>query len=48
MKDDNISIWQLEEGKELQLDFDKLNKVITQDSGVIPVSRMLPLEYYIR
>lgn len=38
MKDDNISIQQLEEGKELQLDFDKLNKVITQDSGVIPVA----------
>ena len=38
MKDNEISIWQLEEGKELQLDFDKLNKVITQDSGVIPVA----------
>lgn len=38
MTDNEISIWELEEGKELQLDFEKLNKVIAQGSGVIPVA----------
>ena len=38
MKDDSISIYELEEGKELRLDFDKINRVVAQSPGVIPVA----------
>ena len=38
MKDDRISIRELEEGKELRLDFNKLNRVIAHNPGVIPVA----------
>jgi hypothetical protein len=38
MKDNEISTRELEEGKELQLDFKKLEKVGAQSSGVIPVA----------
>ena len=38
MKDDEISIRELEEGKELQLDFEKLNRAIAQSPGVIPIA----------
>ena len=38
MKDDAISIWELEEGKELQLDFEKMQHVVTQSPSVIPVA----------
>ncbi len=38
MKDTKISAQELEEGKELRLDFNKLNTVVSQSSGVIPVA----------
>ncbi len=38
MKDRKISTRELEEGKELYLDFDKLEKVAIQSKGVIPVA----------
>jgi phosphoribosyl-AMP cyclohydrolase len=38
MKDTKISAQELEEGKELLLDFDKLSKVAAQSKGVIPVA----------
>ena len=38
MKDDAISMRELEEGKELQLDFEKMKKVVAQSPDVIPVA----------
>jgi phosphoribosyl-AMP cyclohydrolase len=38
MKDSKIKSQDLEEGKELLLDFDKLSKVAAQSKGVIPVA----------
>ena len=38
MKDNEMSIRELEEGKELRLDFEKVNRVLAQSPGVIPVA----------
>ncbi len=38
MKDDVISVQDLEEGKELRLDFEKMKRVVAQSPGVIPVA----------
>jgi phosphoribosyl-AMP cyclohydrolase len=38
MKDRKISAQELEEGKKLYLDFDKLEKIAAQSKGVIPVA----------
>jgi len=38
MKDDAISIRELEEGEELRLDFNKLKQVVVQSPDVIPVA----------
>jgi phosphoribosyl-AMP cyclohydrolase len=38
MKDDKRSVWELEEGKGLRLDFDKLKRVIAQSPALIPVA----------
>jgi phosphoribosyl-AMP cyclohydrolase len=38
MKDEEMSVRELEEGKELRLDFKKLDKVLAQSPGVIPVA----------
>jgi phosphoribosyl-AMP cyclohydrolase len=38
MKDNKISSQELEEGKELLLDFDKLNMSVKQSPGIIPVA----------
>ncbi len=38
MKEDGISIGELEEGKELRLDFVKVNRAIAQSPGIIPVA----------
>jgi phosphoribosyl-AMP cyclohydrolase len=38
MKDNKISIRELEEGKELRLDFEKLTRAIKQSPGIIPVA----------
>jgi phosphoribosyl-AMP cyclohydrolase len=38
MKDNEISVRELEEGKELHLDFEKLNRVLAQSPGIIPVA----------
>ena len=38
MKDDAISIRELKEGKELQLDFEKMKQVVAQSPDVIPVA----------
>jgi phosphoribosyl-AMP cyclohydrolase len=38
MNDRNISAQELEEGKQLLLDFAKLEKVVAQSKGVIPVA----------
>ena len=38
MEEDRISIHDLEEGTELRLDFDKINRVITNCPGIIPVA----------
>jgi len=38
MMDDAISIRELEEGRELQLDFEKIKQVVAQSPDVIPVA----------
>lgn len=38
MREDRISIQELEEGAELRLDFDKINRIIAHSQGVIPVA----------
>ena len=38
MKANKISAQELEEGKELRLDFDKLNTIVSHSTGVIPVA----------
>jgi len=38
MMDDAISIRELEEGRELQLDFEKMKQVVAQSPDVIPVA----------
>jgi len=38
MKDDAMSVQELEEGKELRLDFQKMRRVVAQSPGVIPVA----------
>ncbi len=38
MKDDKISIRELEEGKELRLNFEKVSRAIAQNPSVIPVA----------
>jgi phosphoribosyl-AMP cyclohydrolase len=38
MKNNEMSVRELEEGKEIRLDFEKLNRVTAQSPGVIPVA----------
>ena len=38
MKANNVSAQELEEGKDLRLDFDKLNTIVSHSTGVIPVA----------
>ena len=38
MKDDAISVQELEEGKELRVDFEKMQQVVAENPGVIPVA----------
>jgi phosphoribosyl-AMP cyclohydrolase len=38
MKDNETATWELEEGKNLLLDFEKLQKIVAQIPGVIPVA----------
>ena len=38
MKPEELSQEELEEGKELHLDFDKLNRALAQSPGIIPVA----------
>ena len=38
MKDNEMSVQELEEGKELRLDFKKLDMALEQSPGVIPVA----------
>ena len=38
MKDKKISTWELEEGKKLLLDFEKMQRIVAQIPGVIPVA----------